>query len=353
MTAQVSAQRLPAEWEPQDAILLTWPHKDTGWAFILEDMSQLYEALVSVICDYADLIIAIPEGCIDEVQERLAAMDVPLEHVYFYPVASDDTWARDHGPLGVQTPQGIKLLDFKFNGWGEKYPHSLDNNISTSLREQGAFPSADFESVDFVLEGGSIDVDGLGALLTTSSCLLNKNRNPHLSKLDIEQRLRQAFGVQKIHWLESGFLQGDDTDGHIDTLARFCPNNTIVYTACDDEQDEHYAELKKMEAELSALTNLDGLPYRLLPLPWPGAKYGEQDNRLPATYANFLVVNEAVLVPIYDSLSDEDALEVISRAFPGYEIFGIPCLDVIERGGSLHCITMQLPEGVLWPALST
>ena len=159
MTALTPTQRLPAEWEPQDAILLTWPHKDTGWAFILEDMTQLYEALVSVICDYADLIIAIPEAAIDEVQERLTAMDVPLEHVYFYPVASDDTWARDHGPLGVQTPQGIKLLDFKFNGWGEKYPHALDNRISVSLREQGAFPSAEFESVDFVLEGGSIDVD--------------------------------------------------------------------------------------------------------------------------------------------------------------------------------------------------
>jgi agmatine deiminase len=203
-----------------------------------------------------------------------------------------------------------------------------------------------------VLEGGSIDVDGLGALLTTSSCLLNPNRNPALSKSDIEARLREVFGVQKIHWLESGFLAGDDTDGHIDTLARFCPNNTIVYTACDDEQDEHYAALKQMEMELASFTNVEGMPYRLLPLPWPGAKYGENGNRLPATYANFLVVNEAVLVPIYDSLSDEDALEVISLAFPGYEIFGIPCLDVIERGGSLHCITMQLPEGVLWPALS-
>jgi agmatine deiminase len=352
MAASSELQRLPAEWEPQDAILLTWPHKDTGWAFIIDDMVQLYEALISVICDYADLVIAIPGDAIEQVQQRLADMDVPLEHVYFYPAESNDTWARDHGPLGVQTAAGIKLLDFKFNGWGGKYPYALDDKIPEQLRKLGAFPSAEFETVDLVLEGGSIDVDGLGALLTTTSCLLNQNRNPHLSKEEIEDRLRNYFGVQKIHWLESGYLQGDDTDGHIDTLARFSPNNTIVYTACDDEQDEHYTELKNMEAELAALTNVEGLPYRLLPLPWPGAKYGEQGNRLPATYANFLVVNEAVLVPIYDSLSDEDALEVISRAFPGYEIFGIPCLDVIERGGSLHCITMQLPEGVLWPALN-
>lgn len=342
--------RFPAEWEPQDAILLAWPHKDTPWDWQLDDVVQLYEALVSVICDYADLVITIPEAEIEPVKTRLAAMDVPLEYVYFYPVESNDTWARDFGPISVQTEQGIKLLDFSFNGWGEKYKWDLDNLISKKLHAQDAFPSAEFESIKFVLEGGSIESDGAGTLMTTSSCLLNKNRNPDLSKAEIEQQLKSAFGVSKINWLESGYLAGDDTDGHIDVLARFCPNNTIVYTACDDEQDEHYASLKKMEAELKGMTNAHGEAYRLLPLPWPGAKFGDNDQRMPATYANFLIVNEAVLVPIYDSLSDEDALEVISQVFPGYEIFGIPCLSLIERGGSLHCITMQLPEGVLLQA---
>lgn len=341
-------QRFPAEWEPQDAILLAWPHKDTAWE--LDDLIQLYEALVSVICDFADLVIAIPETEIAGVRSRLEAMEVPLEYVYFYPIESNDTWVRDFGPITVQTEQGMKLLNFSFNGWGEKFKFELDNAITKKLYEQNAFPSAAFETIDFVLEGGSIESDGQGTLLTTSSCLLNKNRNPHLSKAEIEQQLKTTLGVKKINWINSGYLAGDDTDGHIDVLARFCPDNTIVYTACDDEHDEHYSALKVMEAELRAMTSADGQSYRLLALPWPGPKFNDNDQRLPATYANFLIVNEAVLVPIYDSLSDEDALEVISQAFPGYEIFGIPCLSLIERGGSLHCITMQLPEGVLLQA---
>jgi len=342
--------RLPAEWEPQDAILLAWPHKSTAWQNQLDDIVQLYEALVSVICDYADVVIAIPEAIIPDVRERLSAMDIPLEYVYFYPVEFNDTWVRDFGPITVQTDQSMKLLNFEFNGWGKKYAFDLDNQMSTKMQALYAFPAAKFESIDFVLEGGSIETDGQGTLLTTASCLLNKNRNPHLSQPQIEQHLKDTLGAQKINWLHSGYLAGDDTDGHIDVLARICPNNTLIYTACDDEADEHYLALKEMEQELMNMTNADGQAYRLLPLPWPGAKYDDNDHRLPATYANFLVVNEAVLVPIYDSLSDEDALDVVSQAFPGYEIFGIPCLRLIERGGSLHCITMQLPEGVLLQA---
>lgn len=341
-------QRLPAEWEPQDAILLTWPHKNTPWNWILEDVVQLYEALVSVICDYADIIIALPEAECEKVKRGLEAMEIPLDYIYFYSVDANDTWVRDHGPISVLTPQGVKLLDFTFNGWGGKYPAEMDNKVTQCLFEQGAFSSSVIEQQHWVLEGGSIDVNGEGALLTTSSCLLNKNRNPHLTKEEIEQKLKNAFGVTQIHWLDHGYLEGDDTDGHIDILARFCPNNTILYTACDDEQDQHFVELKKMEQQLMGLRNLEGQPYRLLPLPWAGAIYGENNQRLPATYANFLIVNEAVLVPIYNALSDEDALEVVSRAFPGYEVFGIPCLSLIEHGGSLHCSTMQLPEGTLF-----
>jgi len=344
----MSTQRLPAEWEPQDAIMLTWPYKNSLWDWILDDVVELYEALATVICDYADVVIAVPEKHLDEVRTRLEAMGAPLEYIHLFPCESNDSWARDHGPLTVETPEGFKLLDFQFNGWGNKFPYELDDKVSQQLFAQKAFPYATIEAQDWVLEGGSIETDGQGTLLTTSSCLLNKNRNPDLSKAEIEERLMAAFGVKKINWLDHGYLAGDDTDSHIDTLARLCPNNTIVYTACDDEQDEHYAELKKMEAQLQTFTNAEGEPYRLLPLPWAGAVLGdESDARLPSTYANFLIVNEAVLVPIYNLPMDEDALEVVSRAFPGYEIFGIPCLTLIERGGSLHCITMQLPEGVL------
>jgi agmatine deiminase len=343
----MSSQRLPAEWEPQDAVMLTWPHKNSPWDWILDDVVELYEALATVICDYADVVIAVPDAQIDEVRSRLEAMGAPLEYIHLYPCASNDSWARDHGPLTVETPEGFKLLDFQFNGWGNKFPHDLDDQVSRQLFAQNAFPYATLESQDWVLEGGSVETDGQGTLLTTSSCLLNKNRNPNLSKADVEARLSAALGVKKINWLDHGYLAGDDTDGHIDTLARLCPNNTIVYTACDDEQDEHYTELKKMEAQLQSFTNADGEPYRLLSLPWAGEVLSdESDARLPSTYANFLIINEAVLVPIYGLPMDEDALEVVSQAFPGYEIFGIPCLSLIEQGGSLHCITMQIPEGV-------
>ncbi len=344
----MSSQRLPAEWEPQDAVLLTWPHKNTPWSWIHEEVTELYEALATVISDYADVVIAAPEDELETIRVRLDAMGAPLEYIYFYPCDSDDTWARDHGPLTVETPDGFKLLDFKFNGWGNKFPHAQDDQITRQLFSQNVFPYASLEGRDWVLEGGSVETDGQGTLLTTSSCLLNKNRNPDLSKDEIESRLKSDFGVRKINWLDHGYLAGDDTDGHIDTLARLCPNDTIVYTACDDEQDEHYASLKLMEEQLKTFTNADGEPYRLLPLPWSGPVLGrDSDARLPSTYANFLVINEAVLVPIYDLPMDEEALEVVSQAFPGYEIMGIPCLSLIEQGGSLHCITMQIPEGVL------
>lgn len=346
----MSGQRLLAEWEPQDAVLLSWPHKQTDWDWMLDDVTQLYEALATVICDYADLVIAAPADEHENIRARLEAMDAPMEYIYLYATPTNDTWARDFGPLTVETPEGMKLLDFQFNAWGGKFEYALDNKITQNLFEQDAFPAAVIEAQDWVLEGGSIETDGRGTLLTTASCLLNPNRNPGLSREDIEERLKSAFGIRKINWLNHGYLAGDDTDSHIDTLARLCPNNVIVYVACDDPQDEHFEELKKMEAELQDITDADGNPYRLIPLPWPQAIYNDDDQRLPATYANFLVLNEAVLVPIYDCLSDEDALEQISHAFPGFEIIGIPCATLIEQGGSLHCITMQLPEGVLLPA---
>jgi len=342
------AQRLPAEWEPVDAVMLTWPHKDSDWNWILDEVTELYEALATVICDYADVVIAVPAAELEPVRSRLEAMGAPMEYVYLYPCESNDTWARDHGPLCVQTSTGFKALDFQFNAWGGKFAWQLDNAINASLAHQGAFPLAELATQDWVLEGGSVEVDGRGTLLTTASCLLNPNRNPGLTPAEIEARLKAAFGVSKINWLHHGHLAGDDTDSHIDTLARLCPNNIIVYTVCDDETDaEHYTDLKAMEAELQTLTDVDGEPYHLLPLPWPGAVFNDDGARLPATYANFLVVNEAVLVPIYNLPTDEDAMEVIASAFPGYDVMGIPCSTLIEQGGSLHCITMQLPEGVL------
>lgn len=347
-----SDQRLPAEWEPQDAILIAWPHKNTDWEWMLEDVTQLYEALVSVVCDYADVVIALPAEAIESVRAGLEAMSVPLEYVYFYPIDTRDIWVRDYGPLTVKLAQGVKLIDFAFNGCGGRYPSTLDSQVTKKLQAQNAFPAADFESLDFVLEGGAVETDGQGTLLASKTCLLNANRNPGLTASEIEARVKSYFGVNKINYLEHGFLLGDETDGHIDNLARLCPNNTIVYVACDDEQDEHYPELKKMETELRALTANNGQAYRLLPLPWPGTLLSEGDKRLPVTYASFVVINECVLVPIYDALSDEDALDVVSQAFPGFEIMGIPCSTLLEQGGSLHRIILPLPEGVLFEAFN-
>ena len=348
-TNPLITQRLPAEWEPQDAVMLSWPHPETDWYPRLDEVTELHEALATVIADYADVVIAVHPSRLDDVRERLEAMGAPLDYIYLYPCETNDIWARDHGPITVETSEGFKLLDFKFNGWGQKHTYVLDDQITKSLFAQNAFPCATLEQQDWVLEGGSVETDGRGTLLTTESCLLNENRNPNLEPEEIEQRLKDAFGIRKINWLHYGQLAGDDTDGHIDTLARLCPNNVIVYTACDDEQDEHYAELKKMEAELNTFTDADDQPYRLLPLPWPSAVVNDNGQRLPATYANFLIINEAVLVPIYGQPTDEDALEVITQAFPGFDILGIPSSILIEHGGSLHCITMQLPEGVLEP----
>jgi agmatine deiminase len=347
----MAEQRLLAEWEPQDAVMLTWPHDATDWGWLMDEVVPLYEALVTVILDYADVVIAAPEEQLESIRAGLAAMDVPLEYVHLYPVQSNDTWARDHGPLTVEMPEGFKMLDFVFNGWGNKHASALDNLISASLHTQGAFPEATLESQDWVLEGGSIEVDGRGTLLTTEACLLNPNRNPGLSKEEVERRLKEAFGVRKVNWLKHGHLAGDDTDSHIDTLARLCPDNVIAYVTCDDPDDEHYAELKAMESELRTMTDVDDQPYRLVPLPWPGVHLSArgEGGRLPATYANFLIINGAVLVPIYDCLSDEDALAQVAQAFPGYDIMGIPCNTLIEQGGSLHCITMQIPEGVIDP----
>jgi agmatine deiminase len=211
----------------------------------------------------------------------------------------------------------------------------------------GAFNSISFETIGLILEGGSIESDGKGTILTTAECLLNPNRNPHLSRQEIEEELLSLLGAEEVLWLENGYLAGDDTDSHIDTLARFAPDDTILYVACDDPDDEHFESLKAMREELETFRTRDDKPYRLLPLPWPQARHDENGQRLPATYANFLVINGAVLVPTYDDPSDATALKIIAKAFPGRKIIGIDCLPLIEQHGSLHCVTMQMPKGVL------
>lgn len=340
--------RLLAEWEPQSAVLLSWPHAATDWQWILEEAQSTFLDIAFHITRFAHLLVAVPGHEHARLQQVLQSRGVDLARVRLYDVDSNDTWARDHGPLCVSSTSGLQLLDFQFTGWGGKFPAELDNAITRRLAAAGAF-DVPVVTENLVLEGGAIETDGAGTLLTTEECLLNPNRNPTLTRSAIECELQRVFGVRKINWLDAGYLEGDDTDSHIDTLARLCPDNHIAYVTCDDPQDVHYAPLKQMENSLRHMTDANGRPYTLVPLPWPAPKHSAEGQRLPATYANFLILNGAVLVPTYSDPRDEEALAQVALAFPGYEIVGINCLTLIEQHGSLHCVTMQLPEGVFRP----
>lgn len=325
--------------------MLTWPHAGTAWAPQLAAVERVYRDLAEAITQRETAFIV----CRDEAhREVVAAQLAHLDRTRIrYALApSNDTWARDHGPIAICDGGKPRLLDFVFNGWGGKHAHDLDNAINRHLAESAGFASS-MTQTDFVLEGGAIDTDGAGTLLTTRHCLLTPTRNPELNETAIEDRLRRELGVTRVLWLDHGELAGDDTDGHIDTLARFCDPATIAYASCDDPADEHYAELLAMRGELEALRQRDGNPYRLIPLPLPHACY-DDEQRLPATYANFLIINDVVLVPTYgDPTADKHALRALADAFPGREVIGIDCLPLIRQYGSLHCVTMQLPAGAL------
>jgi agmatine deiminase len=340
----VTTRRMPAEWEPQDGVLLAWPHEDSDWQPYLEAVQPVFAEIVRHISRFQMAVIAAPGP--ETVREQLSKSGANMERVHICQVETNDTWARDFGPICVQEEGAAKLLNFGFNGWGLKFASDLDNRINRRLQALNVW-SAPLETVGLILEGGSIESDGNGTILTTEECLLNDNRNPHLSRQELEEELHGLLGSDRFLWLTNGYLAGDDTDSHVDTLARLCPDDTIAYVTCDDRNDEHYPALKAMEEEIRAFRTKDGRPYRAIPLPWPATRIDEEGTRLPATYANFLVINGAVLVPTYDDKNDAAALDAIAHAFPGREIVGIDCLPLILQHGSLHCVTMQLPEGTL------
>ena len=340
----MSTRRLPAEWEEQDGVILTWPHEQSDWEPVLQLVEPVFAEIIATISNYERVIVTIPtHGTAEEMIRRAGAV---MDRVVFAELPSNDTWARDFGPITVMEHGTPLLLDFGFNGWGLKFAANHDNRITSRLCAAGLF-SAQREVVGLVLEGGSIESDGRGTILTTSECLLEPNRNPHLDREEIEKALSGEFGASRILWLGNGYLAGDDTDSHIDTLARLCPNDTILYVSCDDPQDEHYTALGNMKAELESFRTESGTPYRLTPLPWPAPSFDPEGERLPATYANFLVINGAVLVPTYADRNDEAALAAVQKAFPERKIIGIDCRPLILQHGSLHCITMQLPKGTL------
>lgn len=326
-------RRMPAEWELQSMVQLTWPHKDTDWAPILPEITAVYNEMAREIRKREKLLIVAPAG-----------VQPPTLNSYLITLNTNDTWARDHGFITVeeltansQKPKTKILLDFCFNGWGEKFEATLDNEINRHLYDQGLIKGIYESHLDFVLEGGSIESDGKGTIFTTSCCLMAPHRNQPLTQSEIEQRLKQSLGAERVVWINHGSLIGDDTDGHIDTLVRICPDDTLLYIGSDEE----HPDLLLMEEELKTFRTLEGKPYRLLKLPLPRPIY-DGDERLPATYANYLVINDAVLVPTYNQPDlDEEAMRIIQQAFPDRDIVGIDCRAVIKQHGSLHCCTMQ------------
>lgn len=337
--------RLPAEWEPQDGVLLAWPHENTDWAPVLPQVVPAFVRIAAEISRYEQVLIVAPVK--GDIEDMLREAGAEMARVRIIEVPGEDTWSRDFGPITLLENQRPVLLDYIFNGWGEKFSAELDNLITRRLHQAGCFGETALRSYDLVLEGGSIESDGAGTLLTTTECLLNPNRNPELQKPQLENLLRQQLGVRHFLWLNHGYLAGDDTDSHIDTLARLAPEDTILHVTCDDPADEHHQALTSMAKELRAFRTIEGKPFRLLPLPLPKAKFDTDGERLPATYANFLVINGAVLVPTYNDAADAAALETVGEAFPGRVIIGIDCSALILQHGSLHCVTMQLPRGVL------
>jgi agmatine/peptidylarginine deiminase len=343
--------RFPAEWEPQSAILLAWPHAGTDWAERLAEVEETYIALVAAITRFQPVVVCVPDDDVETYAEmRLRSNRVDMDRVRFVAVPYDDTWLRDSGPITLRRGEGFVLNDFRFTGWGGKFDASDDDRLVERLQAAGLFGDAGRRALDFALEGGAIETDGAGTLLTTWQCL--SLRHPGSSRAQIEDALRESLAQQRVLWLEHGALEGDDTDAHIDTLARFAPGDAIVFQACVDPSDSHYPGLQAMARELAALRTADGRPYRLFPLPWARPVLDVDpasgaSRRLAASYANFLVVNGAVLMPAYGDPADATAAGVLAQAFPGREVVQVPCRPLIWQNGSLHCITMQLPAGLI------
>ncbi len=360
---------LPAEWHRQSCVQLTWPHEDTDWRPYLDDITTTFIQIAKAVAHYEPLVVAAkyPERVREQLEENLT--DEEMGRVSIYECDNNDTWARDHAfitlipdysvpgaecssvsgagrPLSQLDCAPCRLLDFRFNGWGEKFAADKDNLVNRTLYNKGVFNGERIDCDDFVLEGGSIESDGRGTVLTTSVCLLAPHRNQPMSQTEVEQLLKERLCARKIVWLDHGQLIGDDTDGHIDTIVRVCPDNTLLYVGCDDETDPQYADLKALETQLKSATDADGKPFRLLKLPMPDAIYDDGD-RLPATYANFLIINGAVIVPTYaQEENDARALSIVAEAFPGYDIIGIDSRTIVRQHGSIHCLTMQYPEEV-------
>ncbi len=336
------ASMLP-EWAPQQTVLLAWPHESTDWAPWLDAIQRDYVELAVAISSEVPPVILCQDAAHRElILRQLGDRCVQAPRLVIAPY--NDTWCRDYGPVTVAADGQPQLLDFQFNGWGDKYDAALDNDINQRLAAQWRAP---LTTINYELEGGSIETDGCGTLLTTVHCLLDSNRNNDFSKEQVERFVLDALGLDRVLWISEGALLGDDTDSHIDNLVRFCSPDTIAYITCTRREDVHYEPLRRMEEQVLQLRRPDGSPYKLHAIDLPEPQFDEDGKRLPGSYVNFLIVNRSVLVPVFGCAQDAAALNTLQLCFPGHRIVPVPGANLIRQYGGPHCATMQLPAGTL------
>lgn len=331
------------EWLPAKTILLALPHDNTDWNYILPEALDQYRRLVTTIVN-EDIPVTLL--CREEASAKSLFDSNTQRSITFIEIDFNDTWTRDYGPISIMKDDRIRSLDFGFNGWGLKFAANKDNLVNRHLDAIGYFDKGSYRNESaFILEGGSIDADEHGTILTTTRCLCSLNRNGGLTKAEADTQLRRRLGASHVLFLDYGALEGDDTDSHIDTLARMAPENTILFTGCRNVDDPQFEELLKMRAQLSMFRNHEGQPYNLIELPLPDAIYDEDGQRLPATYANYLVTDRVVFMPTYaQENKDTLAMQTVRIAFPRHRVVGVDCRTLIKQHGSLHCATMQIPE---------
>lgn len=338
------------EWAPQEAVLMALPNEKTDWNYILDEARYQYLRIIKALTDEEVHVVLI---CDDPDFARILLRNCRQDRITYISLEYNDTWTRDYGPISVLKDDRLRALDFGFNGWGLKFASDKDNLVNLRLSDKSVIPSEVYRNERaFVLEGGSVETDGEGTLLTTTRCLCSPNRNGELSKKEAEVKLQYLLGVNHVLFLDYGALEGDDTDSHVDTLARIAPDNSIIFTGCRNVDDSQFEELLKMRAQLTMFRNAEGNPFNLIELPLPDAIFDEDGNRLPATYANYLVTDNVIFMPTYcQPENDRLAMQTVRIAFPLHKVVGVDCTTLIKQHGSLHCATMQIPKNLFNPVI--
>jgi agmatine deiminase len=340
MTPKQLGFRMPAQWEPHAATWMGWPADDVEWRGQLEAVRVEFAALVSTISRFEPVKLLVR----DEQTERDARSRLEGANVVFYRFAHNDVWFRDCAPIFVSRGGELAATDWDFNGWGEKFAHSLDDQIPSFVSSK---LGVKLFKPGIVMEGGSLDVNGTGLVMTTAQCLLNKNRNPNRTAQEIENLVLENLGLEKMLWLGDG-LEGDHTDGHVDTITRFLNPWTIVTHVCEDENDTNFAPMQKNLETIRTWRDDSDEPFEVVPLPLPKNRLEFEGDRLPPTYANFYFCNGALIVPTYGDPNDDRALEILRAYFPDREVIGLSGRALITGGGSFNCVTQQQPVGTMW-----